>query len=145
MRERLSADASVAPGWTSPHAPAEPIPTVDAQRGARPTFVPLHTVVPVLKSSSRPPFFCRSFERTLNTARMNDQLMRLSYPRRELSRRHGGSPWSKQRQHVLGQFVCVTRASELRQQSDESGAFPGRLRGVKSGTRERKQRHRMGD
>ena len=50
--ERPSVQASLAPRWRSHHARAEPIPTVGERRDARPTLVPLHSVVPALKSSS---------------------------------------------------------------------------------------------
>jgi hypothetical protein len=71
MRKMASVDASDAPRWRSHCARAEPIPMVDARRDVRPTFVPLHTLVPVLIFSRCPPFLRRSLEGAFNTARMN--------------------------------------------------------------------------
>ncbi len=74
VKKRPEAVASLAPRWRSRNARAEPIPTADERWDVKPTFVPLHTLVPVLSSSRCPPFLALMPSKgAFDTARMNRQ------------------------------------------------------------------------
>ncbi len=114
-------------------------------KGTRPTPVAVHSQVHCAASSRWSPFFRRPGEGAFNAAWMNRQVMLFLYPLRQLRWGERLCQRLKLSNELCGELVGMTRPGWLGQQSNDPRLFPGSLCGVKGGTREGKQRGRVGD